>query len=453
MLSKQLKMNRLLSGFLNKKIFFLWVMWGSLERPSVLIARHLSCDTSAQVALLINAETGKVLFAKNAEMPCYPASTTKIATALYTLYRKGESLDQVVTASSDAVGAVSIQDRRWSGKHPSYRLEFGGSHMGLKVNEQVDVKSLLYGLMLPSGNDAANVLAEAISGSPSQFVQELNGFLKEIGCKGTHFTNPHGLPDDEHVTTAKDLALMAQQAMKHPIFREIVSSAQCIRPRTNKQPESILTQNNALVKPGSKFFYPYATGIKTGYTIKSGHTIVASAQKNNRSLIAVVCHFEGGAQRYRSAIQLFEAAFQEVQQTRKLFSERDDRFSQQIHGAKDLLRGMLKQDVVVSFYPSEEGSFVSRLEWKELPLPIRAGEEVGLMLILDEGGGVVQKTPILAIKDVLPTFSYQVQEKMRLGVAWFQMQKVYVGYGLAVLFLGGAFYRFFSLRRRNVDLQ
>ena len=134
----------------------------------------------------------------------------------------------------------------------------------------MDLKSLLYGLMLPSGNDAANVIAEAVSGSVPDFMRELNDFLQSIGCSRTQFKNPHGLPDLEHVTTAKDLAIMAQFAMKSAVFREIVSSSKFLRPQTNKQPEVLLSQGNSLVKPGAKHFYPHATGLKTGYTIQAG---------------------------------------------------------------------------------------------------------------------------------------------------------------------------------------
>ena len=422
-----------------KKILF-FVTFSSVWSPIDLKSEPLSCETSAFIALLMNAENGKVLFAKNAEIPLYPASTTKVATALYALYQKGDSLDQLVTVSADAVSAVPPAIRR-SGKHPSYRLEFGGTLMGLKTGEQVDLKSLLYGLMLPSGNDAANVIAEMVSGSTSQFVLDLNAFLKKIGCKNTCFKNPHGLPDEDHITTAKDLAIMAQVGMKDPVFRQIVSSTRYLKPQTNKQPEVVLLQHNSLVKPGSKHFYPYATGVKIGYTIRAGHTIVASAEKGDRFLVAVVCHRESAEQRYRSTMQLFEAAFQEPKQIRTLFSEAHDVFQEKVEGAKDVLKAGLSQDLVVSFYPSEEKNFYSHIKWDDFSLPIACKKKVGEMQIFDDRGVLYETAPLFAMKAVEPTFAYKMQKITKQGKKWLQKHRVYIAYLMAFVLLMGAVWK------------
>ncbi len=420
---------------LHVKIFLFYAFLGNALSPIELKGDQLSCDTSAFVAFLINAEDGKVLFARNAEEPFYPASTTKVATALYALHKKSESIDEIITVSQDCVSTVPIAVRRSGGKHPSYRLEFGGTHIGLKVGEQMDLKSLLYGLMLPSGNDAANVIAEAVSGSVPAFMRELNDFLQSIGCSRTQFKNPHGLPDLEHVTTAKDLAIMAQFAMKSAVFREIVSSSKFLRPQTNKQPEVLLSQGNSLVKPGAKHFYPHATGLKTGYTIQAGHAIIAAARKGDRSLIAVVSHQEGSDKRYRSVIQLFEAAFQEVKQTRTLFSGAHDTFSQKIEGAKDVLKAALIEDVVVSFYPSENKKYHSQLQWKLEDLPIFAGSQVGEVQIFDESNSLQESVPIFSVKEVLPTFSYKMQKNISKGRDWIKEHRLYIAYFMAFVLL------------------
>lgn len=423
-----------------KKNIFIFLFCGPCG-CGALFATSLSLDVSAPIALLINAENGKVLFSKNAETPCHPASTTKIATALYALHRKKDSLHEKFVVSSEAVGVVSSPLRR-NGKHPSYRLEFGGTLMGLKVGEEVSLASLLYGLMLPSGNDAANVIAEGISGSIPQFIAELNLFLKEIGCTGTQFTNPHGLTDLDHLTTAKDLVLMAREGMKYSFFREVVSSAKYVKPATNKQLETVLAQHNGLVKPGNKHFYPYATGVKTGYTAKAGHTLVASATKGDRSLIAMVAHPEGAVQRNRTIVQLFEAAFQEKKQMRKLFAQEYDLFQQKIEGGKEFLKAILKEDVIVSFYPSEETMFHPKLEWKSLSLPIRAGQEVGMMLIFDDQGSLTRKVPVIAIKDVEPTFAHQAKQHVELAARWMQTKKIYSAYFIALFLFITAFWKF-----------
>ncbi len=423
------------------KFFLIPFFLGSVWAPRVLLCDQIPCDISASVALLINAETGKVLFSRNAEAPLYPASTTKVATALYALHKKSSSIGEIVTVSHDCVSAVPINVRRSSGKHPSYRLEFGGTLMGLKVGEQVDLKTLLYGLMLPSGNDAANVIAEAVSGSVSQFMVDLNNYLKEIGCENTHFKNPHGLPDVEHVTTAKDLARMGQVAMKNPFFKQIVSSSKYLKAETNKQPEVILSQHNAIVKPASKYYYPHATGIKTGYTIQAGHTLVASAEKGDRSLIAVICHKESSEMRFRNTIQLFEAAFKEPKKTRTLFSGIHDTFSKKIEGAKEVLKAGLAEDVKVSFYPSEQPKYYSQIRWKSHDLPIEAGSFVGEVLVFDDRDILQETSSLFAVKKIEPTLSYQVEKITKQGRDFLQKHRSYLAYLMAFGLLGCAVWK------------
>ncbi|MBX9922572.1 MAG: D-alanyl-D-alanine carboxypeptidase [Rhabdochlamydiaceae bacterium] len=426
-------MNMLLQNKHSVKKFFFLVGLAGIFSPINIVGQPLFCDLSAETAFLINAETGKPLFSKNADSVFYPASTTKAATALYALHRKRESLDQLVTISQDAVACVSIPMRRSSGKHPSYRLEFGGTHMGLKAGEQVDLKTLLYGLMLPSANDGANAIAETVSGSVLAFVSELNEFLREIGCQNTNFTNPHGLPDPEHKTTARDLARIGQVAMKDPIFREIVSSSKFVKAQTNKQPETILDQHNALVKPRHKHFYPYATGVKIGYTIQAGHAMIASAEKGDRSLIAVVSHKEGAAQRYRSVIQLFETAFAEPKQTRTLLSKVHDVFHQNIVGAKSRLTATLAEDLTVSFYPSEEKTFHSQIFWNVSEPPISVGAKVGEVHIFDEFNALQKTSFLVAAKAVEATFSYQMKQKIQLGKLCIQKRRIYIAYSMAFI--------------------
>src|SRR3990167_1013112 len=141
---------------MNKKILWLALLFVNVRGE----ADPLHCNIQAPIAILINADNGKILYAKNADTLCYPASTTKIATALYALHQKGHNLEEKGSSSFESLATVSSPIRRTSGKHPSYRLEFGGTHMGIKVGEELSLKTLLYGLLLQSGNDAANVLAE-----------------------------------------------------------------------------------------------------------------------------------------------------------------------------------------------------------------------------------------------------------------------------------------------------
>jgi D-alanyl-D-alanine carboxypeptidase (penicillin-binding protein 5/6) len=428
-------------------MFFYCIVCCFLAFSWQIVFASLPCEVSAPIAVLINADTGKVLFEKNGNAICFPASTTKLATALFALHKNTKGLQEPVEASKEALATVSSYLRRESGKHPSYRLEFGGTHMGIKVGEVLDMLTLLYGTMLPSGNDAANVVAEATSGSIATFMQELNDFLRSIGCEKTYFTNPHGLPDERHVTTALDLAKIAFHAEKHPVLKSVVAAKERQRPVTNKQQASKLIQTNALLKPG-KFYYPYATGMKTGYTAQSGYNLIASAEKGDRKVIAVVCHCTELAQRYRSAVQLFEQAFNEVKQTRKLLLKEHDFFPIQLQGAKNRLDAILQEDIIVCSYPSEGKSFHYTVCWLQNDLPIAKGEEVGFIQIVDEENRLEKIVPLVAAKPVLATFSYQAKKKIDKIVFQVKPYRIWFGYSLGGLFLWGAFLHRKKIRRK-----
>lgn len=356
----------------------------------------------------MNAETGAVLWEKNSHVPYYPASTTKMITALYALKKKGNSLDELVTASYDAVAHVHPNVRRAkNGQHPPYRLEFGGTHMGIKVGETLSLRTLFYGLMLTSGNDAANVIAQYVSGNILTFMEELNRFVREMGCLHTDLYTPHGLPHAEHKTTAFDLAILARLALKDPFFREVVKTVQYIRPQTNKQPESMLHQRNALVKPG-RFFYPKAIGIKTGYTVEGGYTMVAAAENQQRKLIAVVLGCEKIEERYKDAIALFDAGFNEQKVSRTLFSQGFDLFTYPIEGGKVPLQAYLSQNVVLDYFPSEEPAFKTMVAWEVLPLPIASGQKVAELQIFSSENRLLSSAPLFAVKAVYPTLKYRV---------------------------------------------
>lgn len=416
-------------------LFFFVVCRLSLEAGS-----PLKVEVSAKSALLMNTETGAILWEKNAYTPLHPASTTKIITALYALEKKGHALDEEVTASHDAVSAVASHIRRASqGAHPPYRLEFGGSHMGIKVGEILPLRALLYGLMLPSGNDAANVIGEHISGSVSKFVEELNQFVQLKGCRNTVLHTPHGLPHEEHVTTAYDLALLAKEAINNPLFKEIVKARQYIRPETNKQPESILHQHNALVKPG-RFFYPKAIGIKTGYTVAAGYTLVAAAEDQERKLVLVLLGCEEKELRYRDAIALFDVGFNEKKVARMLFSKGFDLFTHEVEGGKIPLQAYLSQDVILQYYPSEEPTFKTTVLWAAVKLPILAGQRVAEMQILTPAGNLLTAAPLFAVRNVDVTWSHQIH------LVWNQVKIevnnhiTWVMVAAGILILGYTFY-------------
>lgn len=427
---------------------FLFLCWGW---TGVLSA--LEVNVAAKGAVLMNTETGKVLFEKNAHQPLYPASVTKVITALYALEKKGAFLDEEVQASAEALQILSPAVRRNPEHgHPPYRLEAGGTHMSLRIGEILPLKALLYGLMLESGNDAANVIAQYVSGSIGQFMEELNLFVQGLGCQHTQLRTPHGLPCAQHLTTAYDLALLTRRALQHSFFREVVKTVQYTRPATNKQPSFELFQRNALIRSG-QFYYPKAIGVKTGYTQTAGYTLVAAAEDAHRKLIAVLLGYENIQQRYKDAIALFEAAFNEPKKERTLFSSHFDRFTARIEGGRSPIAARIPTDLVLTYYPSEDPSVRSSYHWYALPLPIVEGQEVGRIDIVNESGILLLSTPLIAIERVEPTMTYQLKRWGAFCAAQLHEYRAWIMGGIGMLVIGGVGYFFLFHRQKHLNMQ
>jgi D-alanyl-D-alanine carboxypeptidase (penicillin-binding protein 5/6) len=363
-----------------------------------LFAEPLKVEVSAKSAILINAKTGAILFEKDAHRASFPASITKVATALYVLERKGNNFDEIATASHDCLATLPTH-LKFAPDVPPYCLEIGGSHMGLRIGEKMDLKSLFYGLMLSSGNDSANVLAKHISGDIGKFMQEFNLFLRAKGFRETSFVNPHGLHHPDQQTTAYDMAFITREALKYPFFREVVKTVRYLRPKTNKQAESFLAQSNRLIKPG-QYFYPKALGVKTGYVAKAGHTLVAAASHEGRELIAVVLGCPDINAKYRDTVKLFETAFAEKPVSRKLLTSAHDHFTCPIQGGKRPLEAQLEKDLVMTYFPAEELQVKVQVKWDCAALPVSKGQIVGHLELVTDTGTVYQSEPLLAVYDV-----------------------------------------------------
>lgn len=229
----------------------------------------------SEAALLVDTNTGKILYNKKAKERKYPASTTKILTAIITI--ENCNLDDKVIVDYDSIMTV-----------PS-----GYTVAALQVGEELTVKQLLQVLLVHSANDAANVLAKHVGGSIESFASIMNTKANEIGCQDSHFLNPSGKHEDEHYTTAYDLALIMKYCMDNPTFRELASSKSCIIPATNKYAERVFTNTNELLvvdtrEVESNYYYPYAIAGKTGYTSEAKNCLVSVAQKDGLELICVV---------------------------------------------------------------------------------------------------------------------------------------------------------------------
>ena len=246
-------------------------------------------------AILIAEDTGEVIFEKNPDELRYPASTTKILTVLLGILM----VDDVYTYVTVSDAAVDV---------PA-----DSSTMHLKAGEEIRFIDVLYGTMLLSGNDGANVIAETVSGSVPEFVDLMNSTAQLYGCMNTHFANPHGYHDDNHYSTARDLALIAQQAMQNDLFREIAAATTWSIPKTNMQRARTITTKSEYMLPGTeekpnKYYYPYAVGIKTGSHSKSGYCFAGAAEKEGVRLISVVM-FTGKRARWADTIKLMNYGF------------------------------------------------------------------------------------------------------------------------------------------------
>lgn len=405
--------------------FYCFLCIGSLE------GEPLQIEVSARSGILINAKTGAILWEKKPYEPVNPASTTKIITALVAYEKMKGELNKKITAPFDAVHIVPAQVRR--SQHPPYRLEHGGTSMGIRIGEELPFLSLLHGLLLCSGNDAANVIAHHVSGSVPAFVEEMNAFVQSKGCKNTKLYTPHGLPHKEHVTTAYDMALLARCFLEQEGLREIVSLVSAPRPETNKQPESVLLQHNGLVRPG-KFYYPKAKGIKLGYTIDAGFCMVSAAEDENRDLILVLMGCSKKEQFYQELAAVFDVAFQEKKKQRLLFSKGFEKFTHDYPGGKSSVQAVLNQDVSVSYYPSEEPKWRTSVVWESDPLPVYQGQKVGSLLVWD-GERLLSSTPIEASKEVPMTWRYQMSRHLGeiQGVCKKRSQWILAGLGIGMI--------------------
>lgn len=254
---------------------------------------------TAESALVMEASTGLVLYEKKPDKKQYPASITKIMTALLVI--ENCSLDEIVTFSREAV----------------YGIEAGSSHIAVEVGEKLTIEQCLYAIMLESANEVCLGVAEHIAGSISGFVDMMNARAKELGCTNTHFVNPNGLHDNKHYTTAHDMALIAQAAIANETFRTITSTKKYTIPATNKKEARSWIRNHHQMLTGfkyPKYLYEHCIGGKTGYTTKAQSTLVTFAEKDGMTLICVVLKDLGpsyAANEYTDTTKLFEYCFNE----------------------------------------------------------------------------------------------------------------------------------------------
>ena len=249
----------------------------------------LSLDCAS--AILVDMDTGYILYEKHSNEKMYPASTTKILSSIIILENCG--IDEKVTATVSAISQIPD----------------GYSSAYIVPGEVLTVKELLTLFLVHSANEAGYILAEYYAKSINNFAILMNKKAKEIGCQNSNFLNPSGLHDDNHYTTAYDLSLIASYCMKNDIFRSIVSMKNCTIPATNKSNVRKYSNSNSLINPNSKFYIEECTGIKTGTTTQAKNCLISSFSKDNLNLICVVLGSTTNDSRYIDSRALFKYAY------------------------------------------------------------------------------------------------------------------------------------------------
>ncbi|MCI8497501.1 MAG: D-alanyl-D-alanine carboxypeptidase [Clostridiales bacterium] len=336
---------------------------------------------SAQAAVLMDADSGRVLFAKEEHKRLSMASTTKIMTALITVEQG--NLDREITVTDEMV-----------------RVE--GSAMGLRAGDKVTMEGLVYGMLLPSGNDAANAAALSIAGSADAFAELMNQEAQELGAKDTHFVTPSGLDAEEHYSTAYDMALIGSAAMKNEKFSSISATKSTTVTFGNPPREVWLSNHNRLLKE-----YDGTIGVKTGFTKKSGRCLVSCAERDGVRLVVVTLNAPDDWNDHK---RLFDYGFDQLTDT-----ELPAPLPIQLPvtgGMESSVEIWCSERVHTALLAGEESLLTTRMEVKPfLYAPVREGDEVGELVYLI-GDREVARVPLAATRTVEARPERSVWEKI-----------------------------------------
>ena len=361
-------------------------------------------EIRSESAILIDTNTNEILYKKNENKRMYPASTTKILTAILTL--ENCNLDDLVTVSYSAI----------------FNIPPGYSIADLKHGEVLTVEQLLQLLLVHSANDAANVLAEYVGGSIESFVSIMNTKLHDLGLENTHFTNPYGLHDENHYTTAYDLALLMEYCLQNSDFRKLAGEASCSIPVTNLSDVRSYANTNEMLNPDSEFYYPYMTTGKTGFTTPAGKCLVSSAYKNDIELICVVLNDNNDEIPYRFL------------DTKDLYEYVFNNYS---------LKTVVKQDSpiyqITVKNATKETQYLNLLAKNEIKVLLNNNEssnnfEPNITLVNDISAPIVEGTVLGKAQYTINGFNYSVDLIASHSVAKSELTN-YLYYGLSILLL------------------
>ncbi|GMB07775.1 D-Ala-D-Ala carboxypeptidase DacF [Thermolongibacillus altinsuensis] len=371
-------------------LFVIMLLWIPIvpayaQEPKVELVRD------AKSAILIERDTGMILYEKNAHEKLPPASMTKIMTMLLIM----EALDQ---------GKLKLNEKV---RASEYAASMGGSQIFLEAGEEMTVNDLLKGIAIGSGNDASVALAERIAGSEETFVQMMNEKAKQLGLKNTSFQNPTGLPAKDHYSTAYDMAIMAKELLKYELITKYTGQYEdYLRENTDKK--FWLVNTNRLVK-----FYTGVDGLKTGYTSEAKYCLTATAKKGNMRVIAVVFGAPTPKERNAQITKMLDYAFSHYE-THPLYKRGETITTVKVS------KGKKKEVKVVTSEPisvlTKKGESVEKIEksWnisKNVKAPVKKGDVLGT-LVLKKDGTTITKSPLIAKEDVGEANFWQLFKRM-----------------------------------------
>lgn len=327
-------------------------------------------DVSAKAAILTEITTGKILYAKNIDEKLPMASTTKIMTGIAAIEEAENIIDEVTEISDVAAGVE-------------------GSSMYLEAGEKMSLRELLYGLMLPSGNDAAVAVAEVVCGSEEKFVELMNRKASEMGLESTHFTNPNGLPAENHYSTARDMAKMTEKAMKNPTFAEIVKTAAYKIAGEGKAYPRVLTNHNKLLKT-----YDGCIGVKTGFTKAAGRCLVSSAEREGMTLICVTLNAPDD---WRDHTELLNFGFDKYEMVNLCSTDSPYTSVKVVNSYETEVPVYPQYGVSLPIMDGEDFAVSAEIS-DELEAPVELGEEVGCLVYTSADSGEDIRVPLVTGK-------------------------------------------------------
>ena len=391
------------------------------EVPTDTVSNSTPPSVAAETAVLIDASSGEILYSKNADQKMFPASITKLMTILLAL--ENGNLTDEITFSHDAI----------------YSIEPGSAHIAIQEGETLTLEQVLRAIILRSANEASNGVAEYVAGSIDAFAEKMTARAKELGCKNTNFVNANGLHNENHYTTAHDMALIAKELLTHEEYRKMMSETYFEIEPTNKQAEiRYLHGQHQMLNPNAIYYYEDAIGGKTGFTSEALNTLVTYANRDGLELIAVVMKCNA-AEHYTDTAALFDYGFANYESV-KLLSAADYTATVKVtenYKDRPVERGTITIAPAADVYLTlPKGTDISATKAEmEVPesieAPVAAGQVVGTLKVTLNGETI--KTADLVSKDTIEGLTDAEKEELDASSFTGILKRIGIGIGILLL--------------------